>query len=192
MSATNASDDDADMSEPPPPPAGKDDYNILRDTPLRYLGYCNEVGESFRYQLPRFVLPSYVISFGYCCADAVQAGYKVWSSTAASSSSTAATAEFSTWQRQQESLRATVDTILWQTTASVMVPGFTINCVVKATRWMVRRPAIQAALPVVVFSWLPTAAGLGSIPLIVHPIDHMTDVLLDETLRKAWKPAIQC
>lgn len=164
-----------------------DDYNILRDTALRYLGYCNEVGESFRYQAPRLVTPSYVISFGYCCADAVQAGWKVWSSAPPGAAAGAGAASDQR-VRQQESLRATVDTIIWQTTASVLVPGFTINCIVKASRWFVRRPAVTAVLPAMVFSWFPTVAGLGSIPFIVHPIDHATDVVLDETLRKIWKP----
>lgn len=158
------------------------DFNVFRDTPIRYLGYCNEVGESFRYQFPRFVVPSYIISFGYCFADSAQAGWKVWSSTSD---------DLSESQRQQESLRALVDTVVWQSTASVMVPGFTINCIVKATRWMVRRPTVAAVLPAFAFQWLPTAAGLGSIPFIVHPIDHMTDILLDETLRKVWTPAIK-
>ena len=158
------------------------EYNVFRDTPIRYLGYCNEVGESFRYQFPRFVTPSYVISFGYCFADAAQAGWRVWSDDDDNNKVPPA------W-RSSEALRATVDTVLWQSTASVMVPGFTINCIVKATRWMVRRPAVSAALPAMVFQWLPTAAGLGSIPFIVHPIDQMTDILLDETLRKVWKPA---
>lgn len=26
-------------------------YNVFRDSPLRYLGYANELGESFRYQV---------------------------------------------------------------------------------------------------------------------------------------------
>lgn len=162
----------------------QDDHNVFRDTPIRYLGYCNEVGESFRYQFPRFVVPSYVISFGYCCADSVQAGYKVWSATTTTDS-------LSESQRQQETLRAMVDTVIWQSTASVMVPGFTINCIVKATRWMVRRPALSPALPTFMILWLPTAAGLGSIPLVVQPIDHMTDILLDKTLRRVWTPAIK-
>lgn len=165
----NESDDAVDKNK---------EFNVFRDTPVRYLGYCNEVGESFRYQFPRFVTPSYIISFGYCCADAGQAGWRVWSSSSTDEPT-----------RQSESLRAMVDTVVWQSTASVLVPGFTINCLVKASRWIVRRPPVQAALPAVVFQWFPTAMGLGSIPFIVHPIDHMTDILLDETLRKIWKPA---
>ena len=30
--------------------SSKEPYNIFRDSALRYLGYANEVGESFRYQ----------------------------------------------------------------------------------------------------------------------------------------------
>ena len=33
--------------------------NIFREVPLRYLGYANEVGESFRFQAPKLVMPSY-------------------------------------------------------------------------------------------------------------------------------------
>ena len=52
------------------------EIDVYRDTPVRYLGYCNEVGESFRYVVPWFVKPSYVISFGYCFADTMDKGYK--------------------------------------------------------------------------------------------------------------------
>ena len=62
---------------------GGDDnkYNIFRDSLLRYCGYANEVGESFRYQYPRLVGPSYVVAFGYCLADSVSAGYQVMMSS---------------------------------------------------------------------------------------------------------------
>ena len=45
--------------------------DLFRDTWLRYLGYANEVGESFRYQAPWAVKPSYAIAFGYVLADTV-------------------------------------------------------------------------------------------------------------------------
>jgi hypothetical protein len=32
--------------------------------------------------------------------------------------------------------------------------------------------------------WMPVAIGLGTIPFIVEPIDHGTNILLDYTLRK--------
>ena len=54
----------------------KQEVDIFRDTPLRYAGYCNEVGESFRYIFPGFVVPSYIVSFGYCFADTFDKGSK--------------------------------------------------------------------------------------------------------------------
>lgn len=50
--------------------------NIFRDTVLRFLGYANEVGESFRYQLPRMVRPSYIVAFSYVGADALYCAYR--------------------------------------------------------------------------------------------------------------------
>lgn len=50
--------------------------NIFRDTALRFLGYANEVGESFRYQLPRMVTPSYIVAFSYVGADALYCAYR--------------------------------------------------------------------------------------------------------------------
>ena len=47
----------------------KKEVDIFRDTPLRYMGYANEVGESFRYVAPWFVKPSYGIAFAYVFAD---------------------------------------------------------------------------------------------------------------------------
>ena len=49
--------------------------DIWRDTPVRLLGYANEVGESFRNIFPRMVMPSYVIAFGYTFADCADKGY---------------------------------------------------------------------------------------------------------------------
>ena len=50
--------------------------DLYRDTPVRYLGYANEVGESFRYQYPKFVVPSYGIAFMYCFADTIDKSRK--------------------------------------------------------------------------------------------------------------------
>ena len=47
----------------------KKEVDLFRDTPLRYMGYANEVGESFRYMAPWFVRPSYGIAFAYVFAD---------------------------------------------------------------------------------------------------------------------------
>jgi Mitochondrial carrier protein/Mitochondrial 18 KDa protein (MTP18) len=144
-----------------------EDYNIFRDSPLRYMGYANEVGESFRYQFPRFVVPSYILSFGYCFADAVTSGRKAYSASSQSTSS---------------ALLAATDTLLWQSLASVMIPGATINSIVKVSRFAVQ--SIPKPLPAPLATWIPTAVGLGSIPLIVHPIDQGVDWFMENTFRR--------
>jgi len=43
--------------------------DIWRDTPLRYLGYANEIGESFHGIVPKFYYPSYALAIGYVLGD---------------------------------------------------------------------------------------------------------------------------
>lgn len=149
-------------------------YNIFRDSPLRYCGYANEVGESFRYQYPRCVVPSYLIAFGYCFADAASATYKVMSEEN----------DTTVKETRSKEVRAAIagfDTLMWQGLASVAIPGGVINLIVRASRIAVTR---TVGLPVLVSTWLPTAAGLGSIPVIIKPIDDCVDFALDNSTRK--------
>eukprot|EP00934_Nitzschia_sp_Nitz4_P003004 Nitzschia sp. Nitz4//scaffold65_size103378//38622//39149//NITZ4_004464-RA/size103378-processed-gene-0.48-mRNA-1//-1//CDS//3329556234//2994//frame0 len=148
------------------------EYNIFRDSLLRYLGYANEIGESFRYQFPNLVGPSYVVAFGYCFADAASSGYATYQKKTEANSPTAAA----------DSVVTTMDCLIWQSLASVTIPGATINMIVKASRFAVSKSPM--ALPLMVSKWTPTVVGLGSIPMIIHPIDHFVDVLMDNTFRK--------
>ncbi|KAH7481818.1 Mitochondrial fission process protein 1 [Phytophthora ramorum] len=76
---------------------------------------------------------------------------------------------------------ATIDTLAWQTMASVVIPGLTINRVVALSCVAVQRAAKNSP---VVRRWAPTAIGLGVIPLIIHPIDSFVDAAMDKSLRK--------
>ena len=164
--------------------AGSDEYNVFRDSLLRYAGYANEIGESFRYQFPRLVLPSYAVSFGYCLADAASTGYGAYSRR--NKGDPGSDDNDDDW-RLHAAATGAFDTLLWQSLASVMIPGATINAIVRAARFAVPRLSPAVALPVAVAKWLPTATGLGSIPLIVRPIDHGVDHLLDNTARQFYK-----
>jgi fission process protein 1 len=145
---------------------GGEKYDIFRHSPLRYLGYANEVGESFRYQYPKVVVPSYVIAFGYCLADAGTSGRDTYNESIHKKSSTP----------ELDAVASTMDTLIWQSLASVTIPGATINMIVKASRFAV------AKSPMV----LP--AMVGSVPLIIHPIDNAVDWIMDSTLRTwDWK-----
>lgn len=166
----------------------QDSYNIFRDSPLRLLGYANEIGESFRYQLPRFVVPSYIISFGYCGMDSISAGYQEWNrkNEKGFSSSTAKNgSSLSTRTREYRSAIAVCDTLLWQTLASVLIPGGTINGIVRLSRLVVSQKRTVFSKAPMLQKWFPTFTGIASIPFIVHPIDTFVDYLLDNTTR-AW------
>lgn len=94
-------------SEPPKPP----EVDVWRDTPLRFAGYANEVGESFRYVLPRLLAPSYGVALLYVAGDTVDKTLRA-SQLGAETSALAYTA---------------ADVALWQLAASVAIPGFAIN-----------------------------------------------------------------
>ena len=149
-------------------PAGgeKVEVDIYRDTPVRYLGYANELGESFRPMAPKLVVPSYIVSFGYVFADTYSKASKARRSG----------------KTGNEVGKIAVDTLLWQSFASVLIPGFVIHKVVDLGTFATKR--MKMSPPVMRFG--PTAAGLLAIPFIIHPIDHFVDVVMDNSVRKMW------
>jgi len=52
----------------------EEEYDIWRDSLLRYLGYSNELGEALRPVLPAAYLASYGLAFAYVFADSVDKG----------------------------------------------------------------------------------------------------------------------
>ncbi|DBA00374.1 TPA: hypothetical protein N0F65_000559 [Lagenidium giganteum] len=147
--------------------------DIWRDSLVRYLGYSNELGESFRPMAPRLVAPSYMVAFGYVLGDAYDKATKA--STAARKQSVSES------KHNKMVVGAAVDTLVWQTLASVAIPGFTINRVVAASSVVAEQTLKNSP---VLKRWAPTAIGLGVIPLIIHPIDSLVDTLMDNTIRK--------
>ncbi|KAJ8578869.1 hypothetical protein ON010_g331 [Phytophthora cinnamomi] len=99
------------------------DKDIWRESLVRYLGYANELGESFRPIVPRLVVPSYLFAFGYVLGDTVDKASKAHKKALAEG--------ISTLKRNAVVVDATIDTLAWQTMASVVIPGFTINRVVR-------------------------------------------------------------
>ena len=128
---------------------------MWRDSLLRYCGYANEVGESFRPLVSvQLVRASYGVSGVYVLGDAHD-------------------------KYKKNGPVAGLDALIWQSLASVMIPGYVINRIVWATKYV-----IPKAMPPHPARYLPTAIGLGSIPFIIHPIDEFTHYLLDGTLRR--------
>mmetsp|Transcript_21753 Transcript_21753/g.36385 ORF Transcript_21753/g.36385 Transcript_21753/m.36385 type:complete len:268 (-) Transcript_21753:80-883(-) len=163
------------------------DTDIFRDTPLRYMGYANEVGESFKPLFPRFLTPSYGLAFAYVGADAF----------------CKAVIAQAHGDPTNEVVRLGTDALLWQTLASVLIPGniiaFITSLAVKTIRSKVEPDDVEQpdnevggdsesnrSLPSLVRTWGPTAVGLMCIPLIIHPIDETVTFVFDNTIRSWW------
>ena len=156
------------------------ELDIYRDTVLRYAGYANEVGEAFRPLVPPIVVPgSYAVAITYVLADTVDKTLKAFGSSKYVSSAVGACA-----------FLEGLDAFIWQITASVALPGYTIHQVVELVV-----QALQAAdLPVddsPLLSALPTAVGLLTIPFIVKPLDELAEQIMDFSLRKLWTPYLE-
>eukprot|EP01138_Halocafeteria_seosinensis_P000602 gb/GECG01000617.1/.p1 GENE.gb/GECG01000617.1/~~gb/GECG01000617.1/.p1 ORF type:complete len:375 (+),score=37.00 gb/GECG01000617.1/:1-1125(+) len=142
--------------------------DVFRETSLRYLGYANEVGECFRPLLPRLVVPSYLLSTAYVLGDTAHKTMEAYDETK------------SNCQNRKKYVAAhAVDTLLWQAFASVIVPGFTINRVVRVAQMCTSR----TVMPRVMHRWAPSAIGLAIIPVIVEPIDYWIHLVMDRVVR---------
>jgi fission process protein 1 len=153
----------------------KKEVDIFRDTPVRYLGYANELGESFRVLIsPGLVRASYAVAFGYVLMDVVDKAKKTYEKEYESNEVGAV---------QIRTAKIATDCFLWQTFASVLVPGFTINRLCKLCSILLNKTNVQ---PIVRTSKiLTTAIGLCSIPLIIHPIDQGVHLVMNKSVRPA-------
>lgn len=154
------------------------EVDIYRDTPLRLLGYANEVGEAFRALVHvNWVRLSYGVASAYVLADTNDKSRKTANSLPEGEEG-----------RTFKIGAAAFDTLLWQALASVIIPGFTINRICAGSLLGMAKVIPQVAE--VKRKWATTFIGLGVIPFIVHPIDTGVHVLMDNTTRKiTGKPA---
>ncbi|XP_054719084.1 mitochondrial fission process protein 1-like [Uloborus diversus] len=145
--------------------------DIYRDTPVRLLGYANEVGESFRALVHvNAVRASYVVAFSYVFADTadkVKKKDKILNPNDP--------------KRNTQLVTSAIDTLVWQTLASVAIPGFTINRLCAGSLFLLKK---HTKLPSATRKWTTVAIGLGSIPFIVKPIDHLVDTIMNYSFRK--------
>ncbi|XP_069684110.1 mitochondrial fission process protein 1 [Periplaneta americana] len=146
--------------------------DLYRDTPVRLLGYANEVGEAFRPLIHvNWVRLSYGISSAYVLTDTMDKTRKMYKRPFVSESA-----------RNRQVLTAAVDTLIWQSFASIIIPGITINRICALSLYTLGR---TTKLPPITRKWVTTGIGLACIPFIVKPIDMFVDYVMDETFRKA-------
>lgn len=188
----------------------KTEYDPLRDGPLRYLGYANELGEAFAAWLfPGGVPLSYAVAIGYVLFDTVDKYNKTLNEAQQklSARSLPPSVDLSKLVSTIGAERG-VDTLVWQLIASVAAPGYTIHTVVALVTSLIKtveeQPGVAAGLRQVAAAVgaapdgfvetlnksLPTAVGLLTIPFIVHPIDAAVHAVLNATLRPALRQYI--
>ncbi|XP_075983522.1 mitochondrial fission process protein 1 [Anticarsia gemmatalis] len=140
--------------------------DFWRDTWVRYLGYANEVGESFRPIVSaKAVRASYAVAFAYTLGDTADKSYKMLQKDG----------------RPKRVLIETGDALIWQTLASVAIPGFVINRICALSHYSLAR---YTRVTRGARNWITVGIGLISIPFIVHPIDDGTTMIMDNTYRK--------
>eukprot|EP00123_Amoebidium_parasiticum_P019575 comp27038_c0_seq1/m.47136 comp27038_c0_seq1/g.47136 ORF comp27038_c0_seq1/g.47136 comp27038_c0_seq1/m.47136 type:complete len:184 (-) comp27038_c0_seq1:125-676(-) len=152
------------------------EFDIMRDSWVRYLGYANELGESFKAFIPRQAYyGSYVVASGYVVADAVDKGTRAYHK-----------AEKETLEeRRKHTILAVAETGVWQAFASVIIPGFVINRLCATTAWTQARYLQRVPLPLQ--KSITTAIGLAAIPFIIHPIDRSVDYAME----RAFTPYVR-
>jgi len=130
----------------------------------RPMAYASEVGESFRPIVSRNVVRFlYGISWAYVIVDTGVSTYEVK-------------------RFGQEAMQYTcLDKAIWHTFASMLLPAFTIHTIVHQSGNLFKKIFGKTSKLGV---WLPVALGLCSIPFIIHPLDHLTDYVMDNTLRE--------
>jgi len=161
-----------EVDEPEEPGMVEGEIDIYRDSPLRYLGYANEVGEAFRPLVPaELVYFTYFLAISYVLADTVDKGKK----------GAAAPGDDSTLR----AIFGAVDTFMWQMLASVLFPSFIIN------RLVTLLFSLQADGVIPSLELLPTVAGLLAIPLLIVPLDVLAHWTLNGSFRKVSSAVIE-
>jgi fission process protein 1 len=181
----------------------KTEYDPLRDGPLRYLGYSNELGEAFSAWLfPGGVQLSYMVAVGYVFFDT----YDKYTRTLADADEKLGSLPNNQNLVKTIGFERGVDTLVWQLLASVAIPGYTIHTIVGVSSDALGRTLDQDSQVIqlitrtvgtspdtvlqLVEKSLPTFIGLAAIPFIVHPIDSAVHGLLNATLRPVLRSYI--
>merc|ERR1711966_186299 len=161
-------------------PSPDGEVDIYRESPLRYMGYSNEVGEAFAAFLPGWGVPaSYGVAALYVFADTFDKGKR------------ASEVEPDEDNKAKRGAIVALDTLTWQMLASVFWPGSFIRCVVNATAVAVAAAHLDASVGADVAKAIPTVAGIAAIPFIVKPIDGTVDTAMEMSVTKALNGRIE-
>ncbi|CAG9126345.1 unnamed protein product [Plutella xylostella] len=139
--------------------------DLFRDTKVRYLGYANEVGETIRsFVSKKVVRASYAVATGYVICDTVDKSIKMMRHDG----------------RLWKVAAATGDALIWQGLASIVIPGFAVNRICFHTFRYLKKTSYNGTK---MQHAITTGVGLGSIPIIITPIDRGVDFLMNISYR---------
>lgn len=145
--------------------------DLFRDTPVRYLGYANEIRKSFSSVSTRGVWFTYGVACAYIVCDVADKSINVFFNQIPSGDVD---------ERRRTRILTACDAFVWQSLASVVVPGITINRLRWSANLMLKKafktPPIRSS------KYISVAVALA-IPFIIKPIDETVDFFLDLTLR---------
>jgi mitochondrial fission process protein 1 len=148
------------------------EYDIYKDSYLRYLGYSNEIGEAFRKVTSRsFVIFTYVVEFGYFIGDTIHKGHKAYNDPTKVDN------------KGLHVIKQSSYTILWQFFATCLIPPLCINIVVGRTHNMLVNRNFNPKL----IRYLPLSIGLAMIPLFNIYVDPVVGDVLDHFFEKHLK-----
>eukprot|EP01083_Nonionella_stella_P171768 587546_1 len=133
----------------------------------RPMAYASEFGESFRpFVSPYMVNSLYGVSFLYVFADVGISCYNIRD------------------DGREAQIYTALDQTVWHSMASLALPAVTIHQIVHLSgKYAV--PKLSRIAPKY-GRFAPILFGLGSIPFIIHPLDHVADFIMNQSLRKYW------
>ncbi len=142
------------------------EYDIYKDSYLRYLGYSNEIGEAFRMVTSRsFVIFTYILEFGYFIGDTVHKGHKAYNDPNLCENQ----------NKHLHVIKQSSYTILWQFFATCLIPPLCIHFVVGRTHNFLTKRNFSVS----VIRCGPLGLGLAMIPLFNIYVDPVVSQVLD-------------
>ena len=91
------------------------------------------------------------------------------------------------WKKNK--LYTITDRLLWHSMASLLFPAITIHAIHKGLTKLISKT--NSKMPYIKYISgkypLATLGSLFPIPLIIHPIDHVSDFIMDNTYRVYYK-----
>lgn len=142
------------------------EYDIYKDSYLRYLGYSNEIGEAFRKVTSKsFVIFTYLLEFGYFIGDTVHKGHKAYNDQNLPEDQ----------NKHLHAIKQSSYTILWQFFATCLIPPLCINLAVGRMHNFLSRKNFGNRL----IRYGPLSVGLAMIPLFNIFFDPVVSQVLD-------------